>query len=136
MGKTNVRDFGKQLLSDAAKVLEKADSALHTVLECLHLSRWHPVSTAPYNQDLEIRINEDGVTSDLPFPCRHTNGDKWINVDLGIPLQVRPVEWRIWRKGKSPHPHQSSIFDPQESIARRRAQWSGYREDRRLLKDL
>ena len=97
MRKTSARNFGKHLLSDAAKVIENADRTVHAVMEYEHLSRWHPVSTAPYNQDLEIRVNEDGVTSALPFPCRHTNGDEWINVDLGVPLQVHPVEWRIWQ---------------------------------------
>jgi hypothetical protein len=136
MRKTSARNFGKHLLSDAAKVIENADRTVHAVMEYEHLSRWHPVSTAPYNQDLEIRVNEDGVTSALPFPCRHTNGDEWINVDLGVPLQVHPVEWRIWQKGKSPHPHQSSIFSPEDSTARLREQWSGYHEDWRQPKDL
>jgi hypothetical protein len=65
MSKTGVRDFGKHLLSDAAKVIENADRAVHAVLEHDHSSHWHPVSTAPYNQDLEIRANEDGVISAL-----------------------------------------------------------------------
>lgn len=136
MSRTKFRDFGKHMLSDAAKIVESADRAVHVVLEREHLSHWHPVSTAPCNQDLEIRVSEDGDTSALPFPCRHTNGDQWINVDLGIPLQVRPVEWRVWQKDKSPHPHQSSIFAPEESTARRREQWSGYHEDWKLLKGL
>ncbi|WP_424601590.1 hypothetical protein [Bradyrhizobium sp.] len=59
----------------------------------------------------------------MPFPCRHTNEDEWINVDLGVPLQIQPVEWRAWQQSKSPHPHQSSIFAPERSAARRREQW-------------
>jgi len=126
MGKLGMTDFGKHLLSDAAKIIANADRAVHAVLAHERLSHWHPASTAPYNQDVEIRVHEDNQTCALPFPCRHTNGDEWINVDLGIPLKVQPVEWRVWQKGKSPHPHQSSIFAPRESQARHREQRSGY----------
>jgi hypothetical protein len=92
------------------------------------LSRWHPASTAPYNQDLELRVAEDGATTTMPFPCRHTNEDEWINVDLGVPMQIKPVEWRAWQQSKSPHPHQSSIFAPETSASRRLAQWGRLHE--------
>jgi hypothetical protein len=99
------------------------DRAVHAALEHHHLARWHPASTAPYNQDLELRVSEDGTITVMPFPCRHTNEDEWINVDLGVPLQIQPVEWRAWQQSKSPHPHQSSIFAPETSATRRREQW-------------
>jgi len=100
----------------------------NTVIEKLreHLvSRRHPASTAPYNQDLELRVAEDGATTTMPFPCRHTNEDEWINVDLGVRLQIEPVEWRAWQQSKSPHPHQSWIFALDEAAMRRREQWGG-----------
>ena len=93
-----------------------------------HLSRWHPASTAPYNQDLELRITEDGATTRMPFPCRHTNEDEWINVDLGVPVQIQPVEWRAWRQSRSPQPHQASIFASDTSASRRLEQWSRLHE--------
>ena len=92
------------------------------------VSRWHPASTAPYNQDLELRVKEDGATTTMPFPCRHTNEDEWINVDLGVPMQIQPVGWRAWQQSKSPHPHQSSIFAPETSAARRLEQWGRLHE--------
>ena len=92
------------------------------------VSRWHPASTAPYNQDLELRVAEDGTTTTMPFPCRHTNEDEWINVDLGVPMQIQPVEWRAWQQSKSPQPHQSSIFAPEASASRRLEQWGRLRE--------
>ena len=55
----------------------------------------------------------------MPFPCRHTNADEWINVDLGVPLKIEPLEWRAWQRSKSPQPHQSSIYAPAASAARR-----------------
>jgi len=74
-----------------------------------HLSHWHQISTAPYNQELELRITENGETVTLEFPCLRTNEEAWINVDLGSEIKVQPVEWRIWQGGKSPEPHHSKI---------------------------
>jgi hypothetical protein len=87
------------------------------------LHRWRPVSTAPYNHDLELRVTEDGSVTTMPFPCRHTNSDEWINVDLGVPLKIQPVEWRAWQQGKSPSARRSSILAPAASAARRLKQW-------------
>jgi hypothetical protein len=87
------------------------DAVLH-----LHWSRWRPASTAPYNQDLELQIVEDGKTITLPFPCRHTNEGEWINVDLGTSMQIQPASWRVWPHRKSPRPHHSIKGD--DRIAR------------------
>jgi hypothetical protein len=129
MSKIGIENLGEHLLSDVADVIKEADRAVHAALERQHLSHWRPASTAPYNQDLELRVVEDGATSALPFLCRHTNADEWINVDLGVPLQIRPVEWRAWLHGKSPRPYQSSILGPEGSALHRREQWGGLRED-------
>ena len=123
MRKSGLEKFGEHLASDVARVLHGTDRAIHAALGHHQLSRWHPASTAPYNQDLELRVNEDGTIATMPFPCRHTNGDEWINVDLGVPLKIHPVEWRAWQQSKSPHPHQSSIFAPRASAAHRLKQW-------------
>jgi len=113
MSKRGIEKFGGHLVSDVT------DRAVHAALDRHQSSRWRPASTAPYNQDLELRVSEDGAIMTMPFPCRHTNEDEWINVDLGVPLQIQPVEWRAWQQSKSPHPHQSSIFAPRTSAARR-----------------
>ena len=123
MRRKGFEKFGEHLVSDVARAFKETDRAVHAALEHHQLSRWHPASTAPYNQDLELRVCEDGTTTTMPFPCRQTNEDEWINVDLGVPLQIQPVEWRAWQQSKSPHPHQSSIFAPERSAARRREQW-------------
>lgn len=59
-----------------------------------HSHHWHPISTAPYNQELELRIIDDGKTLTLEFPCLRTNDEAWINVDLGSQINIQPVEWR------------------------------------------
>ena len=67
------------------------------------------MSAAPYNQELELRITENGETVTLEFPCLRTNEDAWINVDLGTEIKLQPVEWRIWQGGKSPESHHSKV---------------------------
>jgi hypothetical protein len=52
---------------------------------------WRLISTAPYNRDVELF-----AANRLPFPCRHTNDDGWINSDLGIRVNVEPTHWRAW----------------------------------------
>ena len=64
-----------------------------------HLSHWRQISTAPYNQELELRITENGETITLEFPCLRTNEEAWINVDLGSEIKIQPVGWRIWQGG-------------------------------------
>jgi hypothetical protein len=110
-------------LSDVARAFQQTDRGVHAALKHHRSSRWRPASTAPYNQDLELRVTEDGTRTTMPFPCRHTNEDEWINVDLGVPLQIQPIEWRAWQDSKSPYPHQSSIFAPEASMTRRLRQW-------------
>jgi hypothetical protein len=38
---------------------------------------WHPISTAPFNQNLELRLRK-GERRSIPFPCRQTR-DSWVN---------------------------------------------------------
>jgi hypothetical protein len=67
----------------------------------------------------------------MPFPCRNTNEDEWINVDLGVPVQIQPVEWRAWQQSKSSRPHQSSFFSAETSAARRRERWDRSQPNKR-----
>jgi hypothetical protein len=128
MGKVRTGWFGEHLLSDLARAIKEADSTVRAALEREHSWHWRRASTAPYNQDLELRVTEDGSTHMLPFPCRRTNADQWINVDLGAPLQIQPVEWRAWLRRKSPHPHQSSIFGSDGLAVYRWEKWRGVHE--------
>jgi hypothetical protein len=66
-----------------------------------HLSHWRPISTAPHNQDLEIRALDENALIKLPFPCRRNNASEWINTDLGTRVYVQPIRWRIWQKASA-----------------------------------
>lgn len=74
-----------------------------------HFNSWHPISTAPYNQELELRIRDNGQIVTLQFPCLRTNEEAWINVDLGTQIRIEPVEWRAWHHKKSAEAHHAKI---------------------------
>ena len=61
-----------------------------------HSHHWRPISTAPCNRDVELRVSEGTATSTLEFPCQLTNAGDWINGDLRTSIKVQPVEWRVW----------------------------------------
>ena len=91
------------------RTVKEADQGVRNFSQHIKLSHWHPISTAPYNQEFELRINENGEITTLEFPCLHTNEEAWINVDLGTEIKIQPVEWRLWQREKSPVPHHSKI---------------------------
>src|SRR5579862_3851241 len=64
---------------------------------------WHPISTAPCNRGIELRVRVGKAISTLEIPCRQTNAGDWINCDFGTPINIQPVEWRAWH-GHSPQP--------------------------------
>jgi hypothetical protein len=70
---------------------------------------WHPISTAPCNRGLELRVREGTAISTLEFPCQRTNAGDWINCDFGTPINIQPVEWRAWQHGHSPQPQSPQI---------------------------
>jgi hypothetical protein len=70
---------------------------------------WHPISTAPCNRGIELRVREGTAVSTLEFPCRQTNAGDWINWDFGTPINIQPVEWRAWQHGHSPQPQNPQV---------------------------
>jgi hypothetical protein len=69
---------------------------------------WHPISTAPCNRVVELRVREGRAISTLEFPCRQTNAGGWINCDFGTPINIQPVAWRAWH-GHSPQPQSLQV---------------------------
>jgi hypothetical protein len=58
-------------------------------------SNWRPISTAPFNHVVELRVADELGISVIPFPCRQT-ARGWVNADLGARLDTEPSEWRTW----------------------------------------
>ena len=86
----------------------------------LHGLRWRPISTAPHNRELEVRVTENGDDVTLEFPCLHTNTGAWINVDLGTEIKINPTEWRLWERSEPPLSHRVKInLKDREVLARR-----------------
>ncbi len=58
---------------------------------------WQPISSAPFDRDLELAVLDgDGVHA-LAFPCRRTLGG-WTKAESRRHIDVRPTHWREWRE--------------------------------------
>jgi hypothetical protein len=58
--------------------------------------KWNPISIAPAEQDLEVRLEDSFGRYVLLFPCRLLPGQGWINSRLETLLPTVPVDWRPW----------------------------------------
>jgi len=58
---------------------------------------WQPVSTAPFDRDLELAVLDRDGPHALVFPCRRVLGG-WVKAENREPLAVRPTHWREWSK--------------------------------------
>ncbi|HXW41408.1 MAG TPA: hypothetical protein VEK75_09415 [Xanthobacteraceae bacterium] len=56
---------------------------------------WRPISTAPFDRDLELAVIDSGSPHALVFPCRRILGG-WINAVSKIRIEVQPTHWREW----------------------------------------
>ncbi|MGB9369331.1 MAG: DNA-directed RNA polymerase subunit alpha C-terminal domain-containing protein [Xanthobacteraceae bacterium] len=57
---------------------------------------WYPISIAPAERDLQLRLEDSFGRYVLLFPCRFLPGQGWINSRLETPLPAIPVDWRHW----------------------------------------
>jgi hypothetical protein len=102
-----------------SRAFEATSKVIQDFVLSLRLAKWRLISTAPYNQELELRVVDGGRTTVLEFPCLRTNADAWINVDLGAEVKLEAVEWRIWRREKASQPHHARIkFGGRQAILR------------------
>jgi hypothetical protein len=56
---------------------------------------WLPISTAPYERDLELAVVDKDGHHTLVFPCRRIPGG-WIHAELKKWIDVNPTHWREW----------------------------------------
>ncbi len=56
---------------------------------------WQPISTAPFDRDLELAVHDGDEYHALVFPCRWIPGD-WMNAETKKWLPIRPTHWREW----------------------------------------
>jgi hypothetical protein len=56
---------------------------------------WKPIDTAPFGQDLQLSVIENGEVHALVFPCRRSTAG-WSHGHTHAPVPVRPTHWRLW----------------------------------------
>jgi hypothetical protein len=56
---------------------------------------WQPISTAPFDRDLELSVIDYSETHALVFPCRRVLGG-WTKAETKERIDVRPTHWRTW----------------------------------------
>jgi hypothetical protein len=57
---------------------------------------WRPISAAPEERELEVRLEDSFGRYVLMFPCKLVPGQGWINSRLETLLPAIPVDWRHW----------------------------------------
>jgi len=62
----------------------------------LRFVMWQPISTAPFDRDLELAVIDSEGPHALVFPCRRAGLDVWIDATTNRRLDVRPTHWRGW----------------------------------------
>jgi hypothetical protein len=61
------------------------------------LSSWLPITTAPFDRDLELAVvGCDGVHA-LVFPCRRILGG-WMKAKTREKINVLPTHWKLWEE--------------------------------------
>ncbi len=58
---------------------------------------WHPISSAPFDRDLELAVIDREGPHALVFPCRRVLHG-WINAGTRRQIEVNPTHWREWEE--------------------------------------
>jgi hypothetical protein len=56
---------------------------------------WRAISSAPFDQDIELSVIEANEVHALLFPCRRT-ARGWVDASAKSAVSVRPTHWRPW----------------------------------------
>jgi hypothetical protein len=59
---------------------------------------WQPISSAPFDRDLQLSVIEKEEVYALIFPCRRTQTG-WVNAKTGKLVFVEATNWRMWLSG-------------------------------------
>ncbi len=76
--------------------VQSLSSEIETGAPTNDVEEWHPIATAPMEQDLKVRLEDSVGRYVLLFPCRLVPERGWINSWLKTPLVADPVDWRDW----------------------------------------
>ena len=56
---------------------------------------WQPITTAPFESEIELAVIDSDGPHALVFPCRRV-ADGWVNAETEERIYVRPTHWRPW----------------------------------------
>ena len=59
------------------------------------IAEWRPVSTAPFDCDLEVAVLDWEGAHALIFPCRRILGG-WLDAETKEQIDLEPTHWRSW----------------------------------------
>ena len=57
---------------------------------------WQPITSAPFDRDLELAVLDQDGPHALVFACRRVLSG-WISAESKQRIDVRPTHWREWR---------------------------------------
>jgi hypothetical protein len=60
---------------------------------------WQPISTAPFDRDLELAVIDDDGAHALAFPSRRITGG-WVDASSDKRVDVHPTHWRDWEDAR------------------------------------
>jgi len=61
--------------------------------------QWNPITTAPFDRDLELAVIDKDGEHALVFPCRRAPVG-WIGVETKQRIEVSPTHWREWTSAR------------------------------------
>jgi hypothetical protein len=61
--------------------------------------KWLPISTAPFDRDLELAVFDGCEAHALIFPCRRVLSG-WVKAANQQRIDIRPTHWRDWQDPK------------------------------------
>jgi hypothetical protein len=56
---------------------------------------WQPITSAPYDRDLELAVLDRDGPHALVFACRRILSG-WVSAETKQRIDVRPTHWREW----------------------------------------
>ena len=59
------------------------------------LMEWNPISTAPFDRELELAVIDRDGPHALAFACRRADSG-WIDAKTRLVIEVNPTHWREW----------------------------------------
>ena len=57
---------------------------------------WQPISSAPFDRDLELAVIDKGEAHALVFACRQLPAGGWVKFGTERQIEVRLTQWREW----------------------------------------